>query len=51
MFGAMTDAHGPKVASFGELTGATIMEKAEFSAVFSATTMHPPGIEPPLELR
>lgn len=51
VFGAMTDAEDPKVKNFDELTGAKIMEKAEFSAVFIATTMHPPGIEPPLELR
>lgn len=51
VFGAMTDSKDPKVKEFGELTGAKIMEKAEFSAVFIATTMHPPGIEPPLELR
>lgn len=51
VFGAMTDSDDPRVKSFDELTGAKIMEKAQFSAVFIATTMHPPGIEPPLELR
>lgn len=51
VFGAMTDEDDPRVTSFDRLTGAKIMEKAGFSAVFIATTMHPPGIEPPLELR
>lgn len=51
VFGAMTDSQDPRVASFDDLTASTIMQKAEFGAVFIATTMHPPGIEPPLELR
>jgi hypothetical protein len=33
------------------LTGGRIMDAANFSAVFIAATMAPPGIEPPLELR
>jgi hypothetical protein len=51
VFGAMTKAADLKVESFDDLTGAQIMRKAEFSAVFIAATMSPPGIEPPLELR
>lgn len=51
VFGAMTRVADLKAASFDELTGAEIMRKAEFSAIFIAATMSPPGIEPPLELR
>jgi hypothetical protein len=51
VFGAMTKAADLKVASFDDLTGAKIMRQADFSAVFIAATMGPPGIEPPLELR
>lgn len=51
VFGAMTDEEDPRVEKFEQLTGARIMEEAGFAAVFIATTMHPPGIEPPLELR
>jgi hypothetical protein len=51
VFGAMTKAADLRVASFDDLTGAQIMRKADFSAVFIAATMSPPGIEPPLELR
>jgi hypothetical protein len=47
----MTRAVDLKVAGFDDLTGAEIMHNAEFSAVFIAATMSPPGIEPPLELR
>lgn len=51
VFGAMTDSEDPRIKSFDELTAATIIDKARFEAIFVATTMHPPGIEPPLELR
>jgi transcriptional regulator with XRE-family HTH domain len=51
VFGAMTKAADLKVANFDDLTGAQIMRTADFSAVFIAATMNPPGIEPPLELR
>jgi hypothetical protein len=51
VFGAMTKAADLKVAHFDDLTGAQIMRKAGFSAVFLAATMAAPGIEPPLELR
>ncbi|RKN48224.1 hypothetical protein [Micromonospora endolithica] len=51
VFGAMTKGSDLEVASFDELTGAQIMRAADFSAVFIAATMSPPGIEPPLELR
>jgi hypothetical protein len=51
VFGAMTKGTDLEVASFDELTGATIMTAAGFAAVFIAATMSPPGIEPPLELR
>jgi transcriptional regulator with XRE-family HTH domain len=51
VFGAMTKAADLRVASFDDLTGAQIMRKADFSAVFIAATMSPPGIELPLELR
>ncbi|MFG2051411.1 hypothetical protein ACGFIW_28760 [Micromonospora sp. NPDC048935] len=51
VFGAMTKGSNLEVASFDDLTGAQIMRAAEFSAVFIAATMSPPGIEPPLELR
>ena len=51
VFGAMTKAADLRVTSFDDLTGAQIMRKADFSAVFIAATMSPPGIEPPLELR
>jgi hypothetical protein len=51
VFGAMTRAPDLRVASFDDLTGAEIMRKAGFAAVFVAATMSPPGIEPPLELR
>ncbi|MBO3740334.1 hypothetical protein [Actinoplanes flavus] len=51
VFGAMTKSHSLDVDSFEELTGAKIMQAANFEAVFIAATMSPPGIEPPLELR
>lgn len=51
VFGAMTKGTDLKVDSFDDLTGAQIMRAADFSAVFIAATMSPPGIEPPLELR
>jgi hypothetical protein len=51
VFGAMTKAADLKVGSFDDLTGERIMRKADFSAVFIAATMSPPGIEPSLELR
>jgi transcriptional regulator with XRE-family HTH domain len=51
VFGAMTREADLKVESFDDLTGAHIMRAADFSAVFIAATMSPPGIEPPLELR
>jgi hypothetical protein len=51
VFGAMTKDSDLRVAEFSDLTGATIMRAADFSAVFIAATMSPPGIEPPLELR
>ncbi|MBN6052423.1 hypothetical protein JYK22_10815, partial [Nonomuraea sp. RK-328] len=51
VFGAMTKERNLEVASFDDLTGAGIMRAADFKAVFIATTMSPPGIEPPLELR
>ncbi|MGY0235759.1 hypothetical protein [Longispora urticae] len=51
VFGAMTKGSDLDVDSFDDLTGARIMRAADFSAVFIAATMSPPGIEPPLELR
>jgi hypothetical protein len=51
VFGAMTKGTDLEVDSFDDLTGARIMRTADFAAVFIATTMAPPGIEPPLELR
>ncbi|WP_147376218.1 hypothetical protein [Micromonospora radicis] len=51
VFGAMTKGSDLEVTSFDDLTGAQIMRAADFSAVFIAATMSPPGIEPPLELR
>jgi hypothetical protein len=51
VFGAMTKAADLKIPSFDDLTGAQIIRKADFAAVFIAATMSPPGIEPPLELR
>ena len=51
VFGAMTRATDLHVGSIDELTGAQIIKDADFRAVFIATTMSPPGIEPPLELR
>ena len=51
VFGAMTKRTNLEVVSFDDLTGAQIMRAADFSAVFIAATMGPPGIEPPLELR
>jgi transcriptional regulator with XRE-family HTH domain len=51
VFGAMTKDTDLSVDSFDDLTGARIMRAADFSAVFIAATMNPPGIEPPLELR
>ncbi|MEU1813041.1 hypothetical protein [Micromonospora aurantiaca (nom. illeg.)] len=51
VFGAMTKGSDLEVDSFDDLTGAQIMRAADFSAVFIAATMSPPGIEPPLELR
>ncbi|RFS46399.1 hypothetical protein D0Q02_11545 [Micromonospora craniellae] len=51
VFGAMTKGADLEVTSFDDLTGAQIMRAADFSAVFIAATMSPPGIEPPLELR
>jgi transcriptional regulator with XRE-family HTH domain len=51
VFGAMTKGSTLEVESFDDLTGARIMQAAEFEAVFIAATMNPPGIEPPLELR
>ncbi|WP_433532216.1 hypothetical protein ACQPYA_09365 [Micromonospora sp. CA-263727] len=51
VFGAMTKGSDLQVTSFDDLIGAQIMRAADFSAVFIAATMNPPGIEPPLELR
>lgn len=51
VFGAMTTGGEARASSFEDLTGARIMHAAEFSAIFIAATMNPPGIEPPLELR
>jgi hypothetical protein len=51
VFGSMTKERNLEVASFDDLTGASIMRAADFKAVFIAATMSPPGIEPPLELR
>jgi hypothetical protein len=51
VFGAMTKGNTLEVNSFDDLTGARIMTAAELKRVFIATTMSPPGIEPPLELR
>ncbi|MEV0357763.1 hypothetical protein AB0H71_17070 [Nocardia sp. NPDC050697] len=51
VFGAMTKDRKLEVDSFDDLTGAAIMRAAEFEAIFIASTMSPPGIEPPLELR
>ncbi|WP_433532340.1 hypothetical protein ACQPYA_10055 [Micromonospora sp. CA-263727] len=51
VFGAMTKGSELETTSFDDLTGAQIMRAADFSAVFIAATMNPPGIEPPLELR
>ncbi|MDI6102013.1 hypothetical protein QLQ12_25670 [Actinoplanes sp. NEAU-A12] len=51
VFGAMTKGSSLEVDSFEDLTGAKIMQAANFEAVFIAATMSPPGIEPPLELR
>jgi hypothetical protein len=51
VFGAMVEADDLVVRDFDGLTGGRIMDAANFSAVFIAATMAPPGIEPPLELR
>jgi hypothetical protein len=51
VFGAMVEADDLVVKDFDGLTGGRIMDAANFSAVFIAATMAPPGIEPPLELR
>ncbi|MEV0229201.1 hypothetical protein [Nonomuraea sp. NPDC050786] len=51
VFGAMTKERDLEVESFDNLTGAGIVRAADFTAVFIAATMSPPGIEPPLELR
>jgi hypothetical protein len=50
VFGAMTKSSDLEVG-FEDLTGAGIMTAAGFEAIFIASTMSPPGIEPPLELR
>lgn len=51
VFGAMTKVSDLCVEGFDDLVGARIMRAADFSAVFIAATMNPPGIESPLELR
>jgi hypothetical protein len=51
VFGAMTESKDLAISSFDGLCGAEIMKSAGFLSIFIAATMHPPGIEPPLELR
>jgi transcriptional regulator with XRE-family HTH domain len=51
VFGAMTKGRDLHISNFDDLVGAKVMQAAEFEAVFIASTMSPPGIEPPLELR
>ncbi|UMP03305.1 hypothetical protein [Amycolatopsis sp. EV170708-02-1] len=51
VFGAMTHGDDPRAYSFDDLAGVQNLRKADFSAIFIAATMSPPGIEPPLELR
>ncbi|MFE6616592.1 hypothetical protein [Amycolatopsis sp. NPDC057786] len=51
VFGAMTKGDDPRAYSFDDLAGVHNLRKADFSAIFIAATMSPPGIEPPLELR
>jgi len=51
VFGAMTKGRDLHIENFDDLVGARIMRAADFAAVFVASTMSPPGIEPPLELR
>ncbi|MFE6610187.1 hypothetical protein [Amycolatopsis sp. NPDC057786] len=51
VFGAMTQGDDPRADNFDDLAGAQNLRKVDFSAIFIAATMSPPGIEPPLELR
>lgn len=51
VFGAMTKGSDLHIGNFDDLVGAKIMRAADFAAIFVASTMSPPGIEPPLELR
>ncbi|WP_409490668.1 hypothetical protein [Amycolatopsis sp. cmx-11-12] len=51
VFGAMTQGDDPRADTFDSLAGAQNLRKVDFSAIFIAATMSPPGIEPPLELR
>jgi hypothetical protein len=50
IFGALTEAHDLNIVNLNELVSANFLNDLEFDDLFIATTMHPPGIEPPLGL-
>jgi hypothetical protein len=47
----MTESADLKIRAFSELKAADNMAKLDIEDYFIAFTMHPPGIDPPLELR
>ena len=51
VFGAMTESEDLKISGVDKLVGIDNLKLAGLEDVFIAFTMHPPGIEPPLELR
>lgn len=50
-FGAMTREPDLRIKHFDQLMSATSLSELDIADCFIACTMHPPGIEPPLELR
>ncbi|WP_171181001.1 hypothetical protein [Ruegeria sp. HKCCD8929] len=51
VFGAMTECEDLRIKSLSELASASFLPQIRLEEVFIACTMHPPGIEPPLDLK
>ncbi|MFN0074009.1 MAG: toll/interleukin-1 receptor domain-containing protein [Chloroflexota bacterium] len=51
VFGAMTEESDLRISSLDQLVSSSFLSSIELEDIFIASTMSPPGIEPPLGLR
>ena len=51
VFGAMTESDSLKIANISDLVSYGQLNNSDIQDLYMVCTMHPPGIEPPLEIR